>query len=218
MRDALAKKRCADLVLALALAAHHLAHPATRSSAWAMLVPARTRPSMRTESSVCSCLCCGRQLQPRQLWSSRSLRHHSCLRRVAWRGRLRLGCGTCRSTSQWRTFCASKGRHRSAGTTSCWCGVCSSRSSRVGSLTRPVAGTAPPIRSSSRRTVRDFCKRSRHCRCGVRSGSARARQSTGRRHPTASALAAASLSASRAAARALSHFTTANFATRSQPP
>ena len=49
MRDALAKKRCADLVLALALAAHHLAHPATRSSAWAMLVPARTtgRPGLR---------------------------------------------------------------------------------------------------------------------------------------------------------------------------
>ena len=49
MRDALARKRCADLVLALALAAHHLAHPATRSSAWAMLVPARTtgRPGLR---------------------------------------------------------------------------------------------------------------------------------------------------------------------------
>ena len=107
---------------------------------------------------------------------------------------------------------------RSAGTTLFSCGDCSRESSRVGSLTRLVARTAPPTRSSSRRTARAFCRRSRHCRCGVRFGPARARQSTGRRHPIASALAAASVSASRAAAKAPSAFTTANFATRSRPP
>ena len=96
---------CAVRVLVLALAAHRLAHPSARSSAWAMLPTTPRWPSMRTESSLCSCLHCSRRLRRRQHWSSRSLHHRSYLRRVARRARLRIGSGRCRSTLPWRPSC-----------------------------------------------------------------------------------------------------------------